>query len=77
MDTTTQQNAALVEESSAAASSLEDQAVQLEKVVSIFRVSNVPHQRKESRPVSKSGSVVAMNAVKKDSHHDQNDWVQF
>lgn len=31
MDTTTQQNAALVEESSAAASSLEDQAVQLEK----------------------------------------------
>lgn len=77
MDTTTQQNAALVEESSAAASSLEDQAVQLEKVVSIFRVSNVPHQRKESRPVSKVGSVVAMNAVKKDSHHDQNDWVQF
>ena len=77
MDTTTQQNAALVEESSAAASSLEDQAVQLEKVVSIFRVSNVPHQRKETRPASKAGSVVAMNAVKKDSHHDQNDWVQF
>jgi methyl-accepting chemotaxis protein-2 (aspartate sensor receptor) len=34
MDTTTQQNAALVEESSAAASSLEEQAVQLENVVS-------------------------------------------
>ncbi|UGB02774.1 methyl-accepting chemotaxis protein [Leclercia sp. G3L] len=39
MDTTTQQNAALVEESSAAASSLEAQAVQLEKVVAIFKVS--------------------------------------
>lgn len=39
MDTTTQQNAALVEESSAAASSLEEQAVQLEKVVSVFRVT--------------------------------------
>ncbi|WP_302481015.1 methyl-accepting chemotaxis protein [Lelliottia amnigena] len=77
MDTTTQQNAALVEESSAAASSLEDQAVQLEKVVSIFRVSNVPHHRKDSRPMSKASSVVALNTVKKDSHRDQNDWVQF
>jgi len=38
MDTTTQQNAALVEESSAAASSLEEQALELEKTVSIFRV---------------------------------------
>ncbi|WP_432413191.1 methyl-accepting chemotaxis protein [Pantoea allii] len=38
MDTTTQQNAALVEESSAAASSLEEQALELEKTVSIFRL---------------------------------------
>ena len=38
MDTTTQQNAALVEESSAAASSLEEQALELEKTVSVFRV---------------------------------------
>ncbi|MDU6431861.1 MAG: methyl-accepting chemotaxis protein [Pantoea sp.] len=38
MDTTTQQNAALVEESSAAASSLEEQALELERTVSIFRV---------------------------------------
>lgn len=38
MDTTTQQNAALVEESSAAASSLEDQALELEKTVAVFRV---------------------------------------
>lgn len=39
MDTTTQQNAALVEESSAAASSLESQAIELEKTVAIFRLS--------------------------------------
>ncbi|WBV20175.1 methyl-accepting chemotaxis protein [Pantoea piersonii] len=37
-DTTTQQNAALVEESSAAASSLEEQALELERTVSVFRV---------------------------------------
>lgn len=37
MDTTTQQNAALVEESSAAASSLEEQALELERTVSVFR----------------------------------------
>lgn len=76
MDTTTQQNAALVEESSAAASSLEDQAVQLEKVVSIFRVSKTPQPRVEVRPATK-GHVVALNAAKKEAAHDQNDWVQF
>ncbi|MGF6477358.1 hypothetical protein ABIE06_004213 [Pantoea dispersa] len=38
MDTTTQQNAALVEESSAAASSLEGQALELEKTVAVFRL---------------------------------------
>ena len=76
MDTTTQQNAALVEESSAAASSLEDQAVQLEKVVSIFKVSNTPRQHSQQRP-SRKGTVVALNAAKKEAAHDQNDWVQF
>ena len=69
MDTTTQQNAALVEESSAAASSLEDQAVQLEKVVAIFKVSQ-----------SQSG--VAARAVtpasgKKAPSQPSGDWVQF
>lgn len=39
MDTTTQQNAALVVQSSAAASSLEEQAVHLEKIVSVFKLS--------------------------------------
>jgi len=69
MHTTTQQNAALVEESSAAASSLEDQAVQLEKVVAIFKVSQ-----------SQSG--VAARAVtpasgKKAPAQPSGDWVQF
>ena len=72
LDTTTQQNAALVEESSAAASSLEDQAVQLEKVVSIFRVSHeqTPHQASQER-------VPALPAGKRTSAQDSADWVKF
>lgn len=70
MDTTTQQNAALVEESSAAASSLEGQAVQLEKVVSVFKVSAAVTQRaSEGRTVK---PVLAIQAAQ-----PQNDWVQF
>lgn len=76
MDTTTQQNAVLVEESSAAASSLENQAIQLEKVVSIFRVPTTPRQRPESRPAMKA-SVVTLTSAKKDPAHDQDDWVKF
>ncbi|NIF37137.1 HAMP domain-containing protein [Enterobacter sp. Tr-810] len=76
MDTTTQQNAALVEESSAAASSLEDQAVQLEKVVSIFRVSKDTPSRTEPRRVSarnQAGLPVSTRAAT----NDQDDWVKF
>ena len=68
MDTTTQQNAALVEESSAAASSLEDQAIQLEKVVSVFRVSNDTAPRSEPRPSQGTGSA---------KEHASGDWVTF
>lgn len=56
MDTTTQQNAALVEESSAAASSLEEQAIQLEQTVAVFRVAAeeqgavTPQQPVKARP---------------------------
>jgi methyl-accepting chemotaxis protein-1 (serine sensor receptor) len=42
MDEVTQQNAALVEEAAAAASSLQDQAVSLSHVVSIFKVAGAP-----------------------------------
>ncbi|WP_435928542.1 methyl-accepting chemotaxis protein [Dryocola sp. BD613] len=55
MDATTQQNAALVEESSAAAGSLENQALQLEKAVSVFRVSEEVGQRQARRPVASNG----------------------
>lgn len=75
MDTTTQQNAALVEESSAAASSLEDQAVQLEKVVSIFRVAKETAIQSEKRMLSRSNLPVL--PTKKASNHDNGDWVKF
>ena len=42
MDEVTQQNAALVEEAAAAASSLQDQAVSLSHVVSIFKIAGTP-----------------------------------
>ena len=76
MDTTTQQNAALVEESSAAASSLEDQAVQLEKVVSIFRVSKESAARTEIRRPNNASSTTVV-AIKRPTSHDQDDWVKF
>ncbi|MCU6434905.1 methyl-accepting chemotaxis protein [Undibacterium sp. Jales W-56] len=43
MDGMTQQNAALVEEAAAAAQSLQDQAAELAKVVSIFKLNAVEH----------------------------------
>lgn len=76
MDTTTQQNAALVEESSAAASSLEEQAVQLEKVVSIFRVSNDQSAIARNHKV-KGGNTVRPTSMVRPSSNDQDDWVKF
>ena len=75
MDTTTQQNAALVEESSAAASSLEDQAVQLEKVVSIFRVAKDSAIQSEKRTLARSN--LAALPKKKTSNHENGDWANF
>ncbi len=48
MDQVTQQNAALVEEAAAAAESLQDQASNLAKIVSVFRINgvNTPVQQK-------------------------------
>ncbi len=76
MDTTTQQNAALVEESSAAASSLEDQAVQLEKVVSIFRVSNDQTAIAQNHK-AKGVNTVRATSMARPSSNDQDDWVKF
>jgi len=75
MDTTTQQNAALVEESSAAASSLEEQAVQLEKVVSIFRVSKTKVDETETRQAA--NYVIAQVPSKKSAPNNRDNWVEF
>jgi len=75
MDTTTQQNAALVEESSAAASSLEEQAVQLEKVVSIFRVSKNQGETTTARP-STHNLVTAM-PTRTAALNNRDSWIEF
>lgn len=76
MDTTTQQNAALVEESSAAAISLEEQAVQLEKVVSIFRVSKAHTTRPETLP-KESKQTASVAPFKRPPARGQDEWVKF
>jgi methyl-accepting chemotaxis protein len=60
MDSMTQQNAALVEEAAAAAQSLQDQAAELARVVSIFKLAE-GEERKRATPVSTA--VVAKPAV--------------
>lgn len=72
MDTTTQQNAALVEESSAAASSLEEQALGLEKTVSVFRLPS-------STPAMHQKVADNRNSLKKPASATpaENDWVTF
>jgi len=52
LDATTQQNAALVQESSAAASSLEEQAGQLARLVSAFRLGKEETVKRQSASVS-------------------------
>lgn len=53
LDSTTQQNAALVQESSAAASSLEEQASQLSRLVSAFKLNHDEPVRRQDVAVSK------------------------
>jgi methyl-accepting chemotaxis protein-1 (serine sensor receptor) len=43
MDEVTQQNAALVEEAAAAATSMQEQAAQLEEMVSTFKLDSTSH----------------------------------
>jgi len=50
MDTVTQQNAALVEEAAAAAEALQEQAANLERIVSVFRVDGLPAARLAAPP---------------------------
>ncbi|VEC02174.1 Ribose and galactose chemoreceptor protein [Cedecea lapagei] len=74
MDTTTQQNAALVEESSAAASSLEDQAVELEKVVSIFRINKNYQEKQPAASLIRSSVATQPKSPVNDA---SGDWTSF
>jgi methyl-accepting chemotaxis protein len=71
MDSMTQQNAALVEQAAAAAQSLQDQAGELARVVSIFKLEegeehHVPAQTRAAAPaVTTTTAVVARPVVKR------------
>jgi methyl-accepting chemotaxis protein len=58
MDSMTQQNAALVEEAAAAAQSLQDQAAELARVVSIFKLTEGEEQVAEAAPPVVASAVV-------------------
>jgi methyl-accepting chemotaxis protein len=62
MDAMTQQNAALVEESAAAAQALQDQATELARVVSIFKLE-AGEERMLAAPVAVPAPVVTQHAV--------------
>ena len=67
MDSMTQQNAALVEEAAAAAQSLQDQASELARVVSIFKLSEGEQYQAEAHvaPVTGTAVVVRPAAAKR------------
>jgi methyl-accepting chemotaxis protein len=60
MDETTQQNAALVEEAAAAAASMQDQAANLARVVSIFKLDHEPATPAARPSVSTAKPVAAL-----------------
>ena len=64
MDGMTQQNAALVEEAAAAAQSLQDQASELAKVVSIFKLSSNSTVNIGKKPATSATVVAAQPAAK-------------
>lgn len=70
LDSTTQQNAALVQESSAAASSLEEQASQLSRLVSAFRLTNEETVKRQSPSVSQVRRPAALT-------NDNGSWESF
>jgi len=60
MDETTQQNAALVEEAAAAAASMQDQAANLARVVSVFKLDSSATPALRRAPVSTARPVAAL-----------------
>ena len=62
MDTVTQQNAALVEEAAAAAEALQEQAANLERIVSVFRVDGLPAAPVAAKPALSRKAVARLAA---------------
>ena len=82
MDNVTQQNAALVEEAAAAAEALKQQADQLERVVSIFKLDGhaAPPQRKAMAMAPRSAARPALVAPARTARKTANggaDWEEF
>ena len=91
MDEVTQQNAALVEEAAAAAASLQDQAVNLSHVVSVFKLGGVqqaapvamtgasviPLSRKPAPAKSSALAATSTRRVASVRHGDEKDWEEF
>lgn len=65
MDAVTQQNAALVEQAAAATAALEEQAAQLTKVVSVFKLEDGSPQHSISAPVPRGRSAPANSPTRK------------
>ncbi|MEM0671626.1 MULTISPECIES: methyl-accepting chemotaxis protein [Dickeya] len=79
MDSVTQQNAALVEQSSATSSSLEEQAHQLNEIVSVFKlpgVADVLTARRESKPAGKMTALANPNPASRQKKAND-DWTSF
>ncbi|WP_244665171.1 HAMP domain-containing protein [Candidatus Symbiopectobacterium sp. 'North America'] len=82
METTTHQNAALVNEASAATQSLQQQAAQLARAVSIFRLSNRENSATlaaKSMPAAASSALLLKPAlgVSKPAADKEGDWTSF
>ncbi|HJU71752.1 MAG TPA: methyl-accepting chemotaxis protein [Paucimonas sp.] len=90
MDEATQQNAALVEEAAAAAGSMQEQAVHLAHVVSVFRLDTPgmpsvaqPPVSRSATPVRKSpvtkvaGTAGNMRSIADTRNRDDTDWEEF
>ncbi|NOU01157.1 MAG: hypothetical protein HOO95_06245, partial [Gallionella sp.] len=82
MDEVTQQNAALVEQASAAAEAMREQAEELSRVVSIFKLSNVSRSattKPEARKVTATRTAVmpVKRQVKLAKSNDDEDWREF
>jgi methyl-accepting chemotaxis protein len=71
MDTVTQQNAALVEQAAAAADSLQSQAGNLAKVVSIFKLHDAPVAQHRQETVVRSPSFTSANVMPLSNHKER------